>query len=277
MNAFISKDNCLIQSRSFFDFDMSRVPSPCFVIDEVVVEENLRILNQVQSETGAKVLIALKAFSMYGLAPLITKYISGTCASGVHEARLGFEYFGGKLKGEAKREIHVYNPAYKKIELDVLSQMCDHIVLNSATQWLRSREFLLAAQKNRPSLKLGVRINPMVSTGETELYDPCSKGSRLGMTSKQFKSCFPNKKSMKGLSGIHFHTLCEQGFDALELTLDVIEKQYKAVLPFLSWVNFGGGHHITKPGYDLKALIAKIKYFQKNIKYKSIWNQVKLL
>ncbi len=245
-----------IQASRFFQFDPSRTPSPCFVVDEASVERNLKILHQVQQNSGAKVLMALKAFSMFAMSSLFIRYLSGTCCSGVHEARLAFDYYRGDLPGQSKRELHVYNPAFKPKEIDYLLTVADHIVFNSATQWLRYKEQCLTALRQRPSLSFGLRINPMHSTGETPLYDPCVAGSRLGITSEEFRCHFADITALEGISGLHFHTLCEQGFDALAPTLEAVETQFAQYLPHMHWINFGGGHQITEDGYDREALIA---------------------
>lgn len=243
----------MINSQTFTQFNPSKVPSPCFVVDEISVEKNLRILQQVQQRTGAKVLLALKAFSMFSLAPLISQYLHGTCASGLHEAKLGREEFGG--------EVHTYSAAYSESELTEILKITDHLVLNSFSQWQRFQSMIKSAQIKRPELAVGLRVNPLHSEGSTPIYDPCAPGSRLGIPYPEFEG-----KDLSGISGLHFHTLCEQSYQPLGRTLDVIEKQFADVLPKLKWVNFGGGHHITKPGYDIDALVERIKYFQQKYK-----------
>ena len=244
-----------IQSRSFFNFDPTRVPSPCFVVDEASVALNLKILERVQKESGAKVLLALKAFSMFSMSDLFTRHLSGTCSSGVYEAQLALEYYAKDQHLGEKREIHVYNPAFKPEEIDYLLEVADHIVFNSASQWRRFKDQCFHAMQQRPELKFGLRINPNYSTGDTPLYDPCSDGSRLGIPLEEFIQDFPDSDALEGISGLHFHTLCEQGFDALASTLEVVESQFANVLSNMEWLNFGGGHHITQKGYDVDALI----------------------
>lgn len=238
-----------MQFTDFTKLDLSRLPSPCFVVDEVAVERNLRILADVQARSGAKVLAALKAFSMWSLAPLTAKYLSGTCASGLHEARLGFEEYGG--------EVHVYAAAFSQTDIDELLIFAHHIVFNSCGQWLRFREQCLAAQKNRPELQFGLRINPEHSEGAVPIYDPCAPGSRLGIAVSQL-----DDSALKGISGLHFHTLCEQGFEPLQRTVAAVEKKFGHVLPQLQWVNFGGGHHITVAGYDIEGLVQLVQQFK---------------
>ncbi|CAM3702512.1 carboxynorspermidine decarboxylase [Parendozoicomonas haliclonae] len=245
----------MIKSRSFLKFDATRVPSPCFVVDEVAVENNLKILNRVQEESGAKVLLALKAFSMFSLAPLITRYLSGTCASGLHEAQLGYEEFGGNSQ---QGEVHTFSAAYSEQDLQEILKISNHVVFNSHSQWQRFQPQVQAAKALRPELRFGLRVNPEHSEGATPIYDPCAPCSRLGIPLSQLDT-----SQLDGISGLHFHTLCEQGFDALDRTLTAVEQKLGDLLPTLEWVNFGGGHLITDPSYDVDALIQRIKAFQK--------------
>ncbi|THK41788.1 carboxynorspermidine decarboxylase [Methylophaga sp. SB9B] len=238
-----------MQFTDFTKLDLSRLPSPCFVVDEVAVERNLRILNHVQTASGAKVLAALKAFSMWSLAPLTAKYLSGTCASGLHEARLGFEEYGG--------EVHVFAAAFNQHDIDELLTFAHHIVFNSCGQWLRFREQCLAAQQQRPELHFGLRINPEHSEGAVPIYDPCAPGSRLGIPLSQL-----DEAALDGISGLHFHTLCEQGFEPLQRTVAAMEAKFGHLLPQMQWVNFGGGHHITVDGYNIDGLIEMIRDFK---------------
>ena len=233
---------------TFENFDPNRVPSPCFVVDELALESNLKILADVQQRSGAKVLAALKAFSMWSTADLFKKYLSGTCASGLHEALLGHEFYGG--------ELHVFSAAYKQDDLIQLCEFADHIVLNSFSQLEQFSDLLSAAKKTRSQFHIGLRINPEHSEGEVELYDPCAPCSRLGITLDQF-----SEKDLDLIDGLHFHTLCEHGVDALERTLAVVEEKFGSYLHAMQWVNFGGGHHITKPDYDRERLIALIRAF----------------
>lgn len=238
-----------MQFTDFTKLDLSRLPSPCFVVDEVAVERNLRILNHVQTASGAKVLAALKAFSMWSLAPLTARYLSGTCASGLHEARLGFEEYGG--------EVHVFAAAFSQQDIDELLTFAHHIVFNSCGQWLRFREQCLAAQEQRPELHFGLRINPEHSEGAVPIYDPCAPGSRLGIPLSQL-----DETALVGISGLHFHTLCEQGFEPLQRTVKAMEAKFGHLLPQMQWVNFGGGHHITADGYNIDGLIEMIQDFK---------------
>lgn len=235
-------------SNPFEDFDASRVLSPCFVVDEVAVERNLKILNRVQEESGAKVLAALKAFSLWHLAPMVSKYLSGTCASGLHEARLGREKYGG--------EVHVFSAAYTESDLREILEIANHVVFNSFSQWQRFQPLLKAAKHARPQLHYGLRINPQHSEGDVAIYDPCAPCSRLGIPQSQFK-----EHSLVGVTGLHFHTLCEQSVEPLKRTLAAVEAQFGDVLHQMQWVNFGGGHHITRPGYQVDELIELVKAF----------------
>ncbi len=249
----------MIKSKTFQQFNPNRVPSPCFVVDEVAVENNLKILQQVEQLSGAKVLLALKAFSMFRLAPLISRYLSGTCASGLHEARLGREEF---TNNKANSEVHTFSAAYSKQDLSEILEISDHVVFNSFGQWQRFQPLIQHAKTQRPSLSFGLRVNPLHSEGTEAIYDPCAPGSRLGIPYTEFQHhCF-DELVTDGIDGIHFHTLCEQGFEPLSRTLDVIEQQFANRLHKLKWVNFGGGHHITKPSYNLAGLIKRIQHFQ---------------
>ena len=239
----------MIKCKTFQQFDPARVPSPCFVVDEVAVEHNLKILQRVQQESGAKILLALKAFSMFSLAPLFDRYLKGTCASGLHEARLGREEFAG--------EVHTFCAAYREDELAEILQISDHLVFNSFSQWQRFRPIVEQAGAERPAMQFGLRINPRHSEGTTPIYDPCAPGSRLGIPKSEFAGC-----DLDGISGLHFHTLCEQGYEPLDRTLAVVEEQFGELLHRMQWVNFGGGHHITQPDYPVDKLIQRIVDFQ---------------
>lgn len=225
--------------------DFSQLPTPCFVVDEGLIEKNLQILKGVMDRTGCKILLAQKAFSMFALYPLIGKYLSGTTASGLYEARLGYEEMG--------KENHIFSPAYREDEMDEIVEICDHIVFNSFSQIEKFGEKVRKAGKS-----VGLRINPECSTQEgPEIYDPCARGSRFGVTVKNFRPDL-----LEGVDGIHFHTLCEQGADALAVTLEAVEEKFGQWLSKMKWINFGGGHHITKEGYDIELLVDCIAQFQ---------------
>ena len=224
---------------------LSTLPTPCYVVDEARLTENLTLLKTVADAAGCNILLAQKAFSMFRVYPLIGRYLAGTAASGLYEARLGREEMGG--------ETHIFSPAFRDAEFDEVLRLCDHIVFNSFSQWERFRERALVSGKS-----CGLRINPECSTQDHALYDPCAPFSRLGVARAQFRP-----ERLEGLEGLHFHTLCEQGSDALLRTLDAVEASFGEFLPRMKWVNFGGGHHITKPDYDTEALVARIRLFRK--------------
>lgn len=232
----------------FSKLDLSRVPDLCYVVDEVAVRQNLQILNRVQRESGAKILAALKAFSMWSLGPMTANHLSGTCSSGLHEAKLADEFYGG--------ENHVFSAAYAESDLRQILAMADTVVFNSFNQWERFKSLALDAQKKRPDLSFGLRINPEHSEGAVPIYDPCAPGSRLGIPLSQFQG-----RDLTGINGLHFHTLCEQAFAPLKRTLAAVEEKFGEYLPQMQWVNFGGGHHITRPDYEEQALIDTVKDF----------------
>ena len=242
--------------------DFSMLPTPCYVVDEVQLIHNLEILKNVEEDTGCHVLLAQKAFSMYSLYPLIGRYLSGTTASGLYEARLGYEEMTLKFQTESslgsfekKKETHVFSAAYREEDFDEILAICDHIVFNSPTQFARFGKRTANAGKS-----VGIRVNPECSTQEGhEIYDPCAVGSRLGVTLKNFEEIASSAENMSLIDGIHFHTLCEQDSDALEATLDALEEKFGKWLFGMKWINFGGGHHITRPGYDISRLKKCIK------------------
>ncbi|HAX07725.1 MAG TPA: carboxynorspermidine decarboxylase [Butyrivibrio sp.] len=228
---------------------INELPTPCYVIDENIIEENCKVLADVMNKTGCHVLLAQKAFSNYALYPLIGKYLSGTTASGLYEARLGREEMG--------RENHVFAPAYKDEDMDELVKICDHIVFNSISQLEKHKE------KCR-NVSIGIRVNPEFSTQNGhEIYDPCGKGSRLGVTANLLRNA-----DLTGIDGLHFHTLCEQNSDDLKKTLDVVEEKFDFLLRKVKWVNFGGGHHITRKDYDVELLCDCITHIKEKYNVK---------
>ncbi len=245
-----------MHKREYFTrFDPTRVPSPCFVIDRAAIEDNLKILNRVQRESGAKVLAALKAFSCWSLAPLFREYLSGTCASGLHEARLGREEFGG--------EVHCYSAAYKESDLIEILKVADHVLFNSFSQWSRFKALALSAKRERPELQFGIRINPEHSEGEVALYDPCSPCSRMGVPIAEFeKALSQDANILEGVSGLHFHTLCQQDLPPLQRTIEAVKKKFGKYFDRIEWINFGGGHHISREDYQVDDLIETIKKFR---------------
>ncbi len=211
--------------------------TPYYLIDEAALRRNLEILRGVRERTGCKILLAQKAFSMFAVYPIIAEYLDGATASGLFEARLAAE----ELQGEN----HVFSAAYRAEDIPELARLCDHVVFNSCAQLRAYAPQVLAAGK-----QAGLRINPECSTQEGHaIYDPCGEKSRLGVTRAQF-----DPEVLPLLSGLHFHTLCEQDSDALETTLDAVEARFGEFFPGLRWLNFGGGHHITRPGYDIPRL-----------------------
>ncbi len=225
--------------------DINSLPTPCYVVDEERIVRNLEILNNVEKRTGCKILLAQKAFSCYHIYPKIREYVSGTACSGLYEARLGYEEMGG--------ESHVFSAAYRENEIDEMISYCGHIIFNSFSQLDKYRDRVLKAGR-----KIGLRVNPECSTQEGhEIYDPCSPKSRLGITNVNF-----DRNDLRGVSGLHFHTLCEQNSDALAETLDAVEQKFGDVLSSLEWINFGGGHHITRDDYDIPLLEKCIRRMQ---------------
>lgn len=231
-------------------FDINKVKTPYYIVDEKRLIKNLELLKNIEEKAGCHILLAQKAFSMFSLYPLMGQYLSGTAASGLFEAKLGYEEMG--------KENHVFSPAYHEEEFDEILQICDHIILNSFSQWEKFKEKALKTDK-----KFGLRINPEHSTQDHAIYDPCSPGSRLGITLANFRP-----ELLDGISGLHFHTLCEQNADALIETLATVEEEFGPYLKQMEWVNFGGGHHITRDDYDVEALISAIKRFKEKYQVK---------
>ncbi len=223
-------------------FERSGLDTPCYVLDQTLFRRNGEILKRVQDETGAKILLAQKAFACFGLYPVLRDYLVGTAASGLHEARLGHEEFGG--------EVHVFSPAYKPAEMTELLRIADHLVFNSLGQWHRYRDEVLAA----PRVSAGLRVNPEYSEAVAAIYDPCAPGSRFGVLARHLEGA-----DLDGLEGLHFHTLCEQGASALRGTLAALVEKFDPLLQQMKWLNFGGGHLITSPGYDMDLLISLIR------------------
>ena len=224
---------------------IDQVPTPAYVIDEAKLVNNLEILKSVQERTGCKVLLAQKAFSMYATYPLISQYLAGTTASGLYEAKLGREEFGG--------EVHVFAPAFKDADLEEILEIADHIVFNSERQLRKHVDKCRAV-----GVSVGLRINPECSTqGDHALYDPCAAGSRFGVRIDQF-----SEDLVDLVDGLHFHTLCEQNSDDLKTTLDAVEAKFGPYLHRIKWLNMGGGHHVTREDYDLDLLISSIQHMQ---------------
>ena len=218
--------------------DLSRVPSPCFIVSDEALAKNLAILERVKRETGCRILLALKAFAMHAVFPMLRETLDGTCASSPFEARLGREYFGG--------EVHTFSAAYSREDLIEAATYSDFLIFNSFAQWERFRP--LIPGKGKP-IQYGLRVNPEHSESPAAIYDPCAPGSRLGITRDQFEG-----RSLDGISGFHFHTLCEQNADALERTLDAFEKRFETFMQNMTWLNMGGGHHVTRDDYRVDLL-----------------------
>ena len=221
--------------------DLSRVPTPCYVCEEELLQRNLDILGYVQKESGARILLALKGYAMWSTFGQIGKVLHGTAASGLFEARLGHEEMG--------KEVHTFSPAYREAEIDEIAAISDHMVFNSFSQWKRFRDRV-------GGVSCGIRINPEYSEIETEIYNPCAKYSRLGVTLANFE-----EDELSGIDGLHFHTHCEQGSDVLERSLKVVEEKFGKYFHDMKWVNFGGGHHVTRKDYDVEKLVALIRAF----------------
>ena len=224
----------------------TQLPTPCFLVDENRLVQNLAVLRDVAERTGAKILLAQKAFSMFSVYPLLREYLAGTTASGLYEARLGKEEFGG--------ETHVYSPAYAEGEFQEILHYADHIVFNSFTQWKAYGNLARAAGKS-----CGLRVNPECSTQPAEhaIYDPCAPGSRLGITLENFQP-----ELLDGIDGLHFHTLCEQNADDLVRTVAAFEERFGEYMEGMKWLNLGGGHHITRDDYDVETLVQCINYLR---------------
>ena len=233
-------------SRAFVRFDLGRVSTPAFVVDEIAIRDNLKILADVRDRSGAKILSALKAFSMWRLAPLISEYLDGCCSSGLWEARLATEKYSGELA--------TYCPAYKTEDMAEILHISDHILFNNPVQYQKFGPKIKAARSGGDTFDIGLRINPEHSEGEVEKYDPCQPNSRLGFPVSRLKA-----EDLAGIDGLHFHSLCEQNFSPLERTWDAIKPLLSPYFKQLKWINFGGGHHITREDYDREALIDFIK------------------
>ncbi|MCL2854913.1 MAG: carboxynorspermidine decarboxylase [Defluviitaleaceae bacterium] len=225
------------------NFDVNKFDTPYFLVDEGLLKRNLEILAGVKKDAGCKILLAQKAFSMFVTYPLISQYLDGTCASGLHEALLAHEHFKG--------ENHVFSPAYTEKDMPEILRVCDHLVFNSFTQWQRFKGDV-------GGKSCGIRINPEFSTQDAGIYDPCAPNSRLGVTLASFRPDL-----LDGISGLHFHALCQQGAEELAATFAAAEERFGKFFHQMDWLNFGGGHHITKKGYNIPLLVDTIKRAKK--------------
>lgn len=221
------------------NFDKDKVPTPCYIIEEKLLKKNCEIIKSVIDRTGCEILLAQKAFSMYSTYPLLGRYLSGTTASSLFEAKLGYEEMG--------KEVHIFAPAYREDEFDEIVSICDHIVFNSLQQWEKYKD---KVKEQDRKISCGLRINPEYSEIETDLYNPCFANSRFGITVDKL-----GKADLTGIDGLHFHTMCEQNSDVLERTLRIVEEKFAPIMQQMKWINFGGGHHITREDYDIETLV----------------------
>ena len=231
---------------AFAHFDLKRVPSPCFVVDEAAIRRNLATLKDIGDRSGAKVLLALKAFSMWSLGDVVGEYLDGVCASGLWEAQLGRDHYHGIVE--------TYCAGYKAADLPEIFRLSDTVVFNSPMQHRRFATEIAAARAAGEQFDLGLRLNPEHSEGEVPKYDPCQPGSRLGFPVSQLRP-----EDMEDISGLHFHTLCEQDFEPLRRTWEALEPQIAPYFGQLKWLNFGGGHHVTRSDYQRDELVAFLK------------------
>ncbi|WP_441740230.1 carboxynorspermidine decarboxylase [Helicobacter pylori] len=241
----------------------SAIPTPCYVLESERLEKNAKILEIVCQQSGAKVLLALKGYAFWREFGILRQKLNGCCASGLYEAKLAFEEFGGR---ESHKEICVYSPAFKEAEMSAILPLATSIIFNSFYQYATYKDRILDKNKQLENLglspiKMGLRINPLYSEVTPAIYNPCSKVSRLGITPSELEKGV-KEHGLEGVSGLHFHTHCEQNADALCRTLEHVEKHFKPYLENMEWVNFGGGHHITRSDYDVNLLIQTIKDFK---------------
>lgn len=232
------------------DFDL--IPTPSYIVDERLLENNLKLLKSVIDRTGCKILLAQKGFSMYSLYPMISHYLNGTTASSLYEAKLGKEYMPG--------EVHIFSPAYKDEEFEEITKLCGHIVFNSISQFAKFADRAIEA-----GCSCGIRVNPEYAEVDHEIYNPCCEGSRLGTVLDVFeKELSDNPEVLDKIEGLHFHVMCEQNSDTLNRVLEHVEEKFGKYMALsnIKWINFGGGHHITRPGYDVSLLIKCINYIK---------------
>lgn len=232
------------------DIDFTKFPSPCYIVDERLLRKNLEILASVREATGCNILLALKGFSMYSVFPMVGRYLSGIAASSLNEARLGFEEMG--------REVHIYSPAFLETEMEEIMEYSDHIVFNSFGQWNKYKNAVSGRKNSKgKEIECGIRVNPEYSEVSTPIYNPCYANSRLGVTLSNFKP-----DDLDGITGLHFHTLCEQNSDVLERTILIVDEKFGRHIAKMKWLNMGGGHHITRADYDIGSLVRSIMFFK---------------
>jgi carboxynorspermidine decarboxylase len=229
--------------------------TPYWLLEETLLEQNLKTLDHIKEQTGVKILLALKGYALWKSFPLVSKYLDGCCASGLHEAKLSNEEFS--------KETHTYSPAFKEEDIEEIAQISHHMVFNSPSQFKR---FAKLAKSHNPNLSLGLRVNPEYSASPVELYNPCGVYSRLGTTIENFDILLKSE-----IDGLHFHALCEQDSLALENVLKVFEEKFGEHLNEMKWVNFGGGHHITRKGYDIEKLITVLNDFKSKYPHLEIY------
>ena len=241
----------------YIDIDITNLPTPSFLVDERLLKRNLKILKDVKDRTGCKILLAQKGFSMFYFYPLIGHYLDGTTASSLFEAKLGYEEMEKKFT-KKKLETHIFNPSYRDDEFGEILDITNHIVFNSFAQWNKYKGRVQEKKKaTGKHISCGLRVNPEFSEVETEIYNPAGRYSRFGVTIENFK-----EDELEGLEGLHFHALCEQNSDALENVLKVFEEKFGKYLHGMKWVNFGGGHHVTRKDYDVEKLIKCINHIK---------------
>jgi carboxynorspermidine decarboxylase len=222
------------------------LPSPCWLLNEKKLHHNLHLIDTIRKKSGAKILLALKGYALWKSFPLLKPYLNGCCASGLHEAKLAHETFG--------QEVHTYSPAFKAEELEEIATISHHLVFNSPAQFTK---YAKKAKYYNSNISLGLRVNPEYSESPKEIYNPCGLYSRLGTTLGNI-----DEQVINECEGLHFHALCEQSADALEKVLEHFEKKFGKYISQMKWINFGGGHHITRKGYDIEKLIQLIQAFK---------------
>ena len=225
------------------NLDLNNIPTPCYLVNEEAIRDNCKKLYYIKEKTGCKILLALKGFAMFSAFSIIREYLDGVCASSPYEARLGKEEF--------KKEVHSYAPAYSDKDIKELIKFSNHIIFNSFSQFNKFKDQI------PQNISCGIRINPEYSEVETPLYDPCYEYSRLGVTLENFKD-----QDLSGIDGLHFHALCEQNSDSLEHVLSAVETKFGEHIAKMKWINFGGGHHITRKDYDIEKLCTLINDFK---------------
>jgi carboxynorspermidine decarboxylase len=235
--------------------DYTKIPSPCYVIDEEKLRKNLELIKRVSSEAEVEIVLAFKGFSMWKAFPVLREYIQGATASGSWEARLA--------KEEMKVLAHTYSPAFKEEDFGEVLKNSSHITFNSLSQF---DKFYPATKEYSRKISVGIRVNPEHSEVETELYNPCAPGTRLGILAEQLGDRLP-----EGIEGLHFHNLCESSSLELEKTLKIFEEKFGRYIPQVKWINMGGGHLITRKGYDTGHLVSLLKKFRER------WNGVKVI